>query len=205
MTKVTCSINGCEKPFVARGWCSLHWKRWRKHGDPLMLSQGPTPEARFWSYVDKHGPDGFHSQTGANLGPCWLWTGVPTSAGYSQFRIDGPRVKTHRFSYKMLVGPIPPGLQLDHLCRIRHCVNPDHLEPVTQAENIRRGQAGAHNATKTHCLVGHAFTPENTYVHQGQRRCRTCRRDARRAWAARQVGRPLPPRKVVDKQIGATR
>ncbi len=138
-----CSIEGCENGGkITRGWCAAHYSRWLRHGDPLMLSQRPTPEDRFWAKVDKHGPDGFHSQTGANLGPCWLWTPPPGTGGYGRLGVDGRMVLAYRFAYELLVGPIPVGLQPDHLCRVRHCVRPDHLEPVTQAENIRRGLAG---------------------------------------------------------------
>lgn len=73
--------------------------------------------------------------------------------------------------YEAFVGPIPDGLQIDHLCRVRHCVNPAHLEPVTIAENVRRGAAA-----QTHCKYGHEYTPENTVIHHGGRECRTCNR-----------------------------
>jgi hypothetical protein len=92
---------------------------------------------------------------------------------------NGRRVATkaaHRLFYEQLVGPIPDGLQLDHLCRVRHCVNPDHLEPVTQTANVLRGIGPtAVNAGKTHCVHGHPFTPDNTYINkQGNRHCRAC-------------------------------
>lgn len=92
----------------------------------------------------------------------------------------------HRWSYEHYVGPIPAGLHLDHLCRNPKCVNPEHLEPVTIKENLLRGIGpSARNAAKTHCPVGHPYSPENTYINpnQGQRICRSCGRD--RAQAAR--------------------
>lgn len=116
---------------------------------------------------------------------CWLWQGV-TSSGYG--RVLPPKGKrralAHRLFYEILVGPIPDGLTLDHLCRNRVCVNPDHLEPTTLTENIRRGESPtAKNRRKTHCKWGHEFTEENTLAHAGRpggRRCRTCERDASR-------------------------
>ena len=90
----------------------------------------------------------------------------------------------HRLTYELIRGPIPEGLQIDHLCRVRACVNPNHMELVTQSENIRRGMApSAINARKTHCYKGHPFSEENTYVSpKGERYCRTCgvAREARR-------------------------
>lgn len=129
-----------------------------------------TTEERFWAKVDKNGPGG-----------CWLWT-AGTSKGYGQF-LNG----AHRVSYEMLVGPIPEGLHIDHLCRVRACVNPDHLEPVTRKENILRGVgAPAVNARKTHCSQGHPYNDENTYAYtyangkESRRDCRACQRERKR-------------------------
>jgi hypothetical protein len=139
-----------------------------------------TPEARFWAKVDQHGPDGIHSQTGENLGSCWLWTAARVGNGYGLFSVDRRLVRAHRFAYELLVGPIPEELDLDHLCRVRHCVRPTHLEPVTRRENLRRGvgvmATVARHAAKTHCTRGHEYSPQNTYVDpRGNRQCRTCR------------------------------
>ena len=119
---------------------------------------------------------------------CWLWCGTRVHGGYGHFwigsRSDGTRraVYAHRWSYAYFVGPIPKGLTLDHLCRVRCCVNPDHLEPVTQRENTLRGDTiTTRNARKTHCPRGHPYDDANTYVSpKGLRMCRICRRSFHR-------------------------
>ena len=125
-----------------------------------------TYEKRLLERVDRSDPEG-----------CWPWTRY-LQRGYGIIqRPDGKRVPAHRAVYELLVGPIPDGLTLDHLCRNPPCCNPDHLEPVTQAENNRRGVGWAgENARKTHCKRGHEFTPENTYTYRGMRSCRLCAR-----------------------------
>jgi hypothetical protein len=110
---------------------------------------------------------------------CWVFEGAKSSNGYGHVSVTvAPSRQTyphaHRVVYEALVGPIPDGLVLDHLCRNPPCVNPSHLEPVTSAVNTRRGAP----ATATACIHGHQFTPENTYRSptRGRRQCRTCRR-----------------------------
>ena len=111
-------------------------------------------------------------------GECWLWTGALTTNGYGSFmkKKGLQMVRAHRFSYEYFVGPIPEGLDLDHLCRVRNCVNPAHLEPVTRRINLLRGMTQtALNASKTHCPAGHPYSPENTYIRpKGQRVCKAC-------------------------------
>lgn len=115
---------------------------------------------------------------------CWVWGGSHSPSGYGYISsitgLDGVtrNVRAHRFVYELLVGPIPEGLTIDHLCRVRDCVNPAHLEPVTSRENTLRGNTlPAANAAKTHCPQGHGYTTENTYVtSMGRRMCRSCRR-----------------------------
>lgn len=176
-----CSIDGCGKPLRARGWCSMHWYRWRYNGDPnvvqvrtrstapcaaegcekvvwanglcpkhlsrikahgsLDLPPQPTVDERFWSKVDKDGPPHVMSWDGSLLdGPCWLWGGAHNEEGHGLFFPSRRSpIGAHRYSYRQLVGPIAEGLHLDHLCRNPPCVNPAHLDPVTVAENTRRG------------------------------------------------------------------
>ena len=107
---------------------------------------------------------------------CWLFVGALVD-GYGQIW-DGSRVLyAHRVAYEELVGPIPDGLQLDHLCRVRRCVNPAHLEPVTGRVNILRGQSpSARNATRTRCPLGHRLVAGNLRAAQGRRQCLTCHR-----------------------------
>lgn len=105
---------------------------------------------------------------------CWRWTGILTGPGYGQFAIAHATLAiAHRAVYELLVGPIPDGLELDHACRVRNCVNPDHLEPVSRQENLRRSR-------RTHCKYGHEFTAENTYMQPKGKQCKTCGRIAAR-------------------------
>jgi len=120
---------------------------------------------------------------------CWEWIASRDPNGYGRIWAEGSRVvMAHRLVYEMVVGPIPDGLFLDHLCRNRGCVRPDHLEPVTCRENTLRGESpAAIGARKTHCLRGHELTAENNYFVQGKRSCRTCRRAANNAYYRRKT------------------
>lgn len=114
---------------------------------------------------------------------CWEWTGCKNRDGYGHAKYRGKVCRTHRLAYEHMVGPIPTGLELDHLCRNTSCVNPSHLDPVTHAENIRRGDVGKNESTKTHCPYGHEYSVENTYKNpKGGRNCRSCRRQRKRAY-----------------------
>ncbi len=114
---------------------------------------------------------------------CWLWVAATGKDGYGRFSVNGRMELAHRIAYNLYVGPIPEGLELDHACRNHACVNPNHLETITHLENVRRGNArDTHNNLKTHCPQEHEYTPENTYLWNGRRACRTCRLDAGKRW-----------------------
>ena len=133
-----CLIDGCELPGTGQGgfgWCYKHYRRYRRHGDPLATSRVVGDDvARFASYLSEgHAPD-----DSPDLGRCWLWTGHKNVDGYAVMASDLPTQSAHRWSYRHHVGPLVDGLELDHLCRVRHCVNPYHLDPVPQAINKKR-------------------------------------------------------------------
>ena len=122
---------------------------------------------------------------------CWLWTGALQREGYGHVRLTRERrtVRAHRAVWEVLVGPIAEGLTLDHLCRVRRCVNPDHLEPVTLAENVARGSRRAGLPRQTKCRrAGHPLTPENLAPSHGKRGiCRACKNEANRRYVARKA------------------
>jgi len=200
-----CAIDGCDGARAGRGWCVKHYKRWTRHGDPLVGTKpapdrlyGP-PEVRFWALVDKTAPGG-----------CWLWTANLDPHGYGRctatLREDGTRRSglAHRWAYEDTHGPIPDELPLDHVCHSndkacpggdtcphRRCVNPAHLEPVPIRVNLLRGRTfQAANAAKTHCLHGHPFDEANTYrTPRGERQCRACSRASKRCAMERRRAR----------------
>ena len=124
---------------------------------------------------------------------CWPWRGYISDQGYGGLKLKGRRVKAHKVVYELLIGPVPEGLELDHLCRYRHCVNPAHLEPVPHATNCQRGQAGARQKelalARTHCRKGHPYSDENVYRSpSGKRECRECKRLSRKEPKVNQLG-----------------
>lgn len=144
MVKGTCKVAGCGRGIRSTGYCENHWYRWNRYGDPLAGQIRGDDAARFWSKVAE-GPDPDYAP---HLGRCWIWLGGLVPGGYGTFTVRPSRgVKkqgmAHRWAYQYMVGEIPGGLFLDHLCRVRCCVRPDHLDPVTHAENVRRGDAPA--------------------------------------------------------------
>ncbi|MGO2411623.1 HNH endonuclease signature motif containing protein [Glutamicibacter arilaitensis] len=178
-----CSHEKCTSRVLAKSLCGKHYQRWRKHGDPSASlvggrqakEAGPQGIAlRDWSKVTQ-------SESG-----CWLWTGS-LHRGYGRIQNGSVIELAHRHFYRLIVGKIPEGLQIDHLCRVRNCVNPAHLEPVPQKVNVLRGVGiSAENKRKTHCLRGHPFEGGNLGIDShGDRFCKTCKNERQRISRAR--------------------
>lgn len=167
MTVTSCSTENCTKSVDSRGMCHACYERARRNG-LISITIIKDDVLRFYSKVKKT-DDG-----------CWIWVGSSWDGGYGRMSVKGKSVLAHRFSYSLLVGEIPEGKQLDHLCRNRGCVNPEHLEPVSAQENQLRGNTfTARNSKVTHCRQGHPYSGENLYLTpDGRRDCRTCRRAA---------------------------
>lgn len=147
-----------------------------------------TIEERFWAKVNKDGPIPDYAP---HLGSCWIWTAGHDGNGYGHFQMHHKEcVKAHRVAYELSVGPIPEGLVIDHLCRVHGCVNPDHLEPVTNGENIRRGLNVVQN---THCKHGHLYVEGSFYLVMSEgklkRRCNACGARRQREYRARKRAR----------------
>lgn len=169
MANRTCSVDGCGRAHLARGLCRSHYDKARA-GQPVRPR---TTMARVWQKIRRNGD-------------CWEWTAAKSN-GYGILTVDKVGRYAHRFMYEQLVGTIPDGLQIDHLCRNRACCNPDHLEPVTPAENTRR--AGGNGAI-THCPKGHPYDADNTYRWTDskgytRRHCRECNRRRVSDWQER--------------------
>lgn len=167
----SCSVDGCDAPARARRMCWKHYKRAQRAG---TLSPRPTPTERFWSSFVR-------SESG-----CWIWTAQKRGRDqeYGLFHLHGDVVAAHRFSYELLVGPIPEGLHIDHLCRTPACVNPAHLEPVVPMENWRRGESPSARAARTGtCHAGHPL--KIARWNGGRHYCPTCAAERTRSWRER--------------------
>lgn len=179
MVPKTCSASECERPSKARGYCTKHYQQWERN-TPKGQRVQPTSAERFWAKVD---------QSNGVLS-CWHWQGtIDPETGYGSVRVNYQLKRSHRHAYELRNGPIPAGAVIDHDCHNnsgctdvpcahRKCVNPRHLEAVSQSLNTERGRSGSHNSDKTHCPQGHPYSPENTLPqHNGRgRRCRECGR-----------------------------
>jgi hypothetical protein len=176
--KPQCSADTCVNVVVAKGLCATH--RWRLANWGTTDDKPPTSATdRFWRHVDK-------------TGACWLWTYNLFNTGYGAFFFGGNNVGAHRFAYEHLVGEIPPHLVVDHLCKVRHCVNPGHMEIVGRGVNSLRGDSPTAISYRTGtCVRGHPFTPENTYRWPKKphtRRCKTCANKRQRERRQRSIG-----------------
>jgi hypothetical protein len=183
----------------------MHYQRLR-NGVPMDLPPkvrvSGTPEVRFLAKVNKNsGVIGARSE----LGECWTWAACIQRGGYALFGIKaGESVTAHRFGYELWIGPIPEGLELDHLCRVRHCVRPDHLDPVTGKINQERSPvspAGI-NGRKTKCIRNHELSGDNLFVDsQGKRQCRICMRIRKHLWreARKRAGKPVTLLRVASE------
>lgn len=153
----------------------------------LQFTISPPYAPRFWSHVNRDGPIPDYAP---HLGPCWLWTAGCTAKGYGRFNI-GKRIRkmAHVVGYELVVGPMPEGLEPDHLCRVHACVRFSHIEPVTRHVNQLRGYGVLGiNMRKTDCIRGHPLSGANLYVERsGGRHCRTCRGVRRAAVQPRQA------------------
>ena len=177
MAKNTCSVEGCGKMSYVRGWCTKHYARWRRYGDPLALFKRP----------------GFPDNLIARMEPlangCIWFTGALNAHGYGMVWRDGEMVLAHRAAYEHFVGPIPEGMTIDHechnadetcpggiTCQHRRCVNVEHMVPKTATENALASPHAP--ANRTHCPQGHPYSEENLYVYPdgAARSCRTCKR-----------------------------
>jgi hypothetical protein len=171
MSDASCSTDGCNGHHYAKGKCRPCYDRAKRASRPRKPRS--TPEQRFWAKVSPGDPD-----------ECWLWRGSVNSEGYGRIRINRVHYAAHRLAYELLVGPIPEGLHIDHLCRVRSCVNPSHMEPVPCRINVLRGVGvAAQNSRKAFCPRGHVY---DALWAKNYRHCRRCQYQSSRRWATRQ-------------------
>lgn len=196
---VICKRCGLPRPHYARDWCGPCYRQVRARGElgELRPSRwdtiGMTEAERFWFRINKDGPV---PEYRPDLGQCWVKKRVVGGDDYAVFRRDnGDPVPMHEWSYEQVHGPVPEGLELDHLCRSVTCVRPSHLEAVTHRENTLRGTGPpAVHAAKTHCVNNHPLSGDNLNVTaDGERECIICRRQRAQDWRdRRKADRVIP-------------
>lgn len=202
---MNCSIDGCYKPSHSRGWCRGHYMKWWKHGDPhiskprkkrsrcsvdgcenLTQAWGRCP--KHYERMKKYGSDELPEEppfldyilSRCEIGICWSFES-PRADGYGKVTRDGRQYLVHRAVWEELVGPIPDGMDIDHLCRNRSCCNPDHLEPVPRLENFLRGyHQSADSLRRQVCKRGHPFEGNRIVRKDGRTECRPCVRERQR-------------------------
>lgn len=187
-----CTIEGCNNKHRSKGLCNKHYCRNRNHGSPDIVKYEyirGTLDERFWARVEK-------------TDNCWLWTGRISPKGYGQFDLEDRSITAHRMSWIMANGEIPEELEVNHLCHTRECMLGDncphracirieHLEIISHAENVRKGNAGYYERKifrpkKTYCINGHEYTLENTAQYKNSRVCRICACEKSRLYKQRQ-------------------
>lgn len=170
-----CAVGACHGLVNARGWCRKHYVRWQRYGN----TDDPTPSL-LQRFSEKYeiAPNG-----------CWVWTARINRKGYGQITVFQKKYEAHRFAYQFLVGAIPDGFQLDHMCRNRACVNPEHLRPVTaKANTYATGSIATAklNREKTHCPSGHPYSGDNLILYYWKKHrswtriCKACRSGLRK-------------------------
>lgn len=212
----TCPIEGCGGVVYAREWCCKHYNRWLRYGDAsyerparqqcsvagcerLQHSKGMcnmhAERVRRTGKVDLPPRPSLVERLEACIryetNGCWTWTGTRTTSGYGLLSVNAKLLLVHRLAYQTLVREIPPGMHLDHLCRNRACINPKHLDVVTNRENVMRGMSpSAVIRRQGICKNGHEMVGENIYVppkRPQHRTCRECRKRRSREAYARKV------------------
>ena len=199
------TAEGCRHRPQLRERCDSMTLPIMELGDPAPTALNRPQDAassklppRFWAKT--------RTEDAGYKTPCLTWTASKTATGYGRIRWQRETRYAHRVAYEVLVGPIPEGLTIDHLCRNRACVNVDHLEPVTQGENALRGTGPfAINAAKTRCKRGHEFTEENTRVSKaGNRNCVTCLAMTNETWNATRRARHAAAPKTRSPRVPRT-